>query len=91
MDRFQEMFTPPESPTPEYNPREDALNQITSMEDGERRDARAQQFINQFPDGWEQGAVGRHPPEATPPVNPANPANFQCPNGSWKHFPPEDA
>ena len=53
MDCFQEIFTPPESPTPEYNPREDVLNQIRSMEDGERRDARAQQFINQFPNGQE--------------------------------------
>ena len=80
MDHFQEIFTPPDSPTPEYNPREDVLNQIRCMEDGERRDARAQQFINQFPDGQEQGAVGGHSPEVTSPVNPANPANFQIVN-----------
>ena len=80
MDCFQEIFTPPDSPTPEYNPREDVLNQIRCMEDGERRDARAQQFINQFPDGQEQGAVGGLLPEVTPPVNPVNPANFQIVN-----------
>ena len=48
MDWFQDIFTPPSSPTPEYNPREDVLNQIQSMEDGDRRDARAQHFMNQF-------------------------------------------
>ena len=41
MDHFQDIFTPPQSLTPEYNPREDILNQIRSMEGGERRDARA--------------------------------------------------
>ena len=81
MDCFQEIFTPPESPTPEYNPREDVLNQIRQMEDGERRDARAQLFINQFQaDGQEQGAFGGHPPEVTPLVNPVNSANFQIVN-----------
>ena len=60
------------------------------MEDGERRDIRAQQFMNQFQD--EQGAVGGQPPQGTPvnpappvnvmnpPLNPANPANFQIVN-----------
>ena len=51
------------------------------MEDGDRQDARAQQFINQFQtEGQEQGAVGGHPPQDVPPVNPANPANFQIVN-----------
>ena len=83
MDRFQEIFIPPASPTPEYNPREDVLNQIRQMEDGgnDRRDARAQHFINQFQEqGQEQGAVGGHLPLGVPLVNPANPANFQIVN-----------
>ena len=86
MDHFQDIFTHPDSPTPEYNPRDDVLNQIRWMEDGERRDFRAQQFINQFQaDGQEQGAVGGRSPEvADPPVNlmlnPANSANFQIVN-----------
>ena len=93
MDLFQDIFTPPSSPTPEYNPREDILNQIQSMEDGDRRDARAQHFMKQFqaeqrePQAQEQGAVGGHPgvvgghpPQGVPPVNPANPANFQIVN-----------
>ena len=62
MDQFQDIFTPPSSPTPEYNPREDVLNQIQSMEDGDRRDARAQHFMNQFQaEQQEQGAVSGHP------------------------------
>ena len=86
MDHFQEIFTPPDSPTPEYNPGEDVLNQIRQMEDGERRDIRAQQFINQFQaNEQEQGAVGGHSPEVvhpqvSPAVNPANPANVQIVN-----------
>ena len=51
MDHFQEIFTPPESPAPDYDPRENVLNQIRQMEqmeDGARRDARVRQFINQF-------------------------------------------
>ena len=53
------------------------------MEDGERRDVRAQQFMNQFqiePQVQEQGAfggypeaVGGHPPQGAPPVYPVNP------------------
>ena len=58
------------------------------MEDGERRDARAQHFMNQFQGeqqeqgavGGHPGAVGGHPPQGVPPVNPANPANFQIVN-----------
>ena len=89
MDRFQDIFTPPSSPTPEYNPREDILNQIRSMEDGERCDIRAQQFMNQFqtePQMQDQGEVGGHPqqripvnpvgihpPQGVPPVNTVNP------------------
>ena len=72
MDHFQDIFTPPASPTHEYNLREDVLNQIRSMEDGERRDARAQQFMNQFQGEQqmqEQGAVGGNPQEYQP-VNP---------------------
>ena len=50
MDHFQEIFTLPESPAPEYDPRENVLNQTRRMEDGdsERRDAHARQFMNQF-------------------------------------------
>ena len=77
MDRFQDIFTPPSSPTPEYNPREDVLNQIRSMEDGERRDIRAQQFMNQFQNPaeqqvHEQGAVSGQPPQGIP-MNPVHP------------------
>ena len=81
MDWLQEIFTPPSSPTPEYNPREDILNQIQSMEDGERRDIRAQQFMNQFQDGQqiqEQGAVGGQPPQGTP----VNPVGMHPPQGA---------
>ena len=35
MDHFQEIFTLPESSVPEYDPRENVLNQIRWMEDGE--------------------------------------------------------
>ena len=94
MDCFQDIFTPPASPTHEYNPREDVLNQIPSMEDGERRDARARQFMNQFQGEQqiqEQGAGGGDPqgyppvnPQGYQPVNPQgnppNPANFQIVN-----------
>ena len=86
MDHFQDIFTPPDLPTSEYNPRDDVLNQIRQMEDGERRDIRAQQFINQFQaDGQEQGAVDGCSPEVVDPLvnpvmNPVNPANFQIVN-----------
>ena len=88
MDQFQDIFTPLSSPTPEYNPREDVLNEIQSMEDGDRQDARAQHFMNQFQAeqqeqgavGGHPGAVGGHPPQGVPPVNPANPTNFQIVN-----------
>ena len=72
MDHFQEIFTPPASPAPDYNPREDILHQIYSMEDGDRRDARAWQFINQIPgEQQDQGAVGGvgQSFEGYPPVN----------------------
>ena len=80
MERFQDIFTPPASPTHEYNLREDILNQIRGMEDRERRDGRAQQFMNQFQGEQqiqEQGAVGGDPqgyplvnPQGYQPVNP---------------------
>ena len=58
------------------------------MEDGDRRDARAQHFMNQFQAEQQEqgavsghpGAVGGHPPQGVPPVNPANLANFQIVN-----------
>ena len=81
MDRFQEIFTPPLSPTPEYNPREDILNQIRNMEDGDRCDIRAQQFVNQFqtePQIQEQGAVGGQPPQGIP----MNPVGIHPPQGA---------
>ena len=94
MDHFQDIFTPPASPTHEYNPREDVLNQICSMEDSERRNANTQQFMNQFQGKQqiqEQGAVGGNPrgyspvnPQGyvpvNPPVNPTNPSNVQVVN-----------
>ena len=39
MDHFQEIFIPPELPAPDYDPKENILNQIRQMEDGDRRDA----------------------------------------------------
>ena len=51
------------------------------MEDGDRRDVRAQHFMNQFQaKQQEQGVVGGHPPQGVPPVNPVNLANFQIVN-----------
>ena len=80
MHHFQEIFTLPASSTPEYNTRENILNQIRSMEDGERRDIRVQQFMNQFQtmNEQEQGALGGHPPATTGP--PGSPANVQIVN-----------
>ena len=73
MDHFQEIFTPPESPAPDYGPRENVLNQIRQMEqmeDGDRRDARARQFINQFQAVDEQeGAVGGQVSPVPPIIN----------------------
>ena len=83
MDHFQEIFTPPESPTPEYDLRENVLNQIRQMEDGDnqRRDALARQFMNQFQQENEQGAViGASSQVSVPPVTPANPAYVQIVN-----------
>ena len=58
------------------------------MEDGDRRYARAQHFMNQFQAeqqeqgvvGGHPGVVGGHPPQGVLPVNPANLANFQIVN-----------
>ena len=83
MDHFQEIFTLPESPVPEYDPRENVLNQIRQMEDGENdgRDAHARQFVNQFQEVHEdeQGAVGGQAPSqvSVQPVKSANPVNVQ--------------
>ena len=81
MDHFQGIFTPPASPAPDYNPGEDILHQSRVMEDGDRRDARAQQFMNQFPgEQQDQGAVGGAG-QGYPPVNPQQyqPVNPQGP------------
>ena len=83
MDHFQEIFTPLESPAPDYDPRENILNQIRQMEDGDRRDARVRQFINQFQAVDEQESVVGEQispvPTVNPPINP-NPANVQIVN-----------
>ena len=83
MDHFQEIFTPLESPAPEYNPIENILNQIRQMEDGDRRDAHVRQFMNQFQAVDEQGgAVGGQVspvPTVNPPINPI-PVNVQIVN-----------
>ena len=39
MGHFQEIFTPPESPGPDYEPRENVLNQIRQMEQMEDGDS----------------------------------------------------
>ena len=83
MDHFQEIFTPLELPAPDYDPRENILNQIRQMEDCDRRDVQARQFINQFQAVDEQeGTVGGQVspvPTVNPPINP-NPANVQIVN-----------
>ena len=76
MENFQNIFTLPASLTPDYNVRENVLNQIRQMEDVDRRDAHVQQFINQFQVVDEQEcAVGGQIPVppvllVNPPVNP---------------------
>ena len=68
MDHFQEIFTLPESP----------------MEAGDKRDALARQFINQFQAvDKQEGAVGGQVSPVSPTINPAvnpNPANVQIVN-----------
>ena len=77
MEQFSEIFTLPESPNPEYNPRENVLNCIREMSDAheaERQEAHTRHFINQLNDVETghlsivnetrdaQGAVGGLPP-----------------------------
>ena len=53
MEQFSDIFTLPDSPNPEYNPRENVLNQIRNMDaasEAERRQARTRHFINQLND-----------------------------------------
>ena len=56
MKCFDDLFTPPASPDREAELCEHVLNQIRSL-DGERRNARAQLFMNQLND-TEAGNVG---------------------------------
>ena len=53
MEQFSDIFTLPDSPNPEYNPRENVLNRIRNMDEAleaERRQARTRHFINQLDD-----------------------------------------
>ena len=82
MEQFSKIFTPPESPNSEYNPRENVLNQIREMDDAhetERWEAYPRHFINQLNDvdmghlsianetEDAQGAVDGLPPPTPPP------------------------
>ena len=88
MDQFGDIFTPPESPTPDYNPRENMLKCIQDMDEAERRSARTKQFMNLLNEAEEgnisvtgqQGATGGSAP--TPPSRiPTNDlANMQIVN-----------
>ena len=45
MDRFGEIFMPPESPNPDYNSCENMLRHIQDMDGTERRSAHTKQFM----------------------------------------------
>ena len=87
MGYFGEIFIPPASPNPEYDPRENMLRRIQDMDEAERRSNRIKQFMNLLNESEagnisvsrEKGATGG---PATPPhvSTNADPANFQIVN-----------
>ena len=89
MEQFIEIFTLPDSPNPEYNPRENVLNWIRVMDEAleaERRQAHTSHFLNQLNDAETgyvsiihedqdaQGAVGGQGPPPPPPQMRPDPA-----------------
>ena len=88
MDQFGDIFTPPESPTPNYNPHENMLRCIQDMDEAERRSARTKQFMNLLNEAkegnisvtGEQGATGGSAPTPPPRVPTNDPANVQIVN-----------
>ena len=92
MDRFSEIFTPPESPNPNYNPCENILRHTQDMDEAievEQRSAHIRQFMNLLNEAEtgnvlvteERGATGRQAPSPPPHVtgNP-DPGNVQIVN-----------
>ena len=50
MDWFSEIFMPPESPNPDFNPHENVINQLGNMDDAFKAErlARTRNFMNQL-------------------------------------------
>ena len=46
MDQFGDIFTPPDSPNPNYNPHENMLRHIQDIDEAERRSTHTKQFMN---------------------------------------------
>ena len=78
MDRFSEIFMPPESHNPNYNPYEYVLRHIQDMDDAveaEQRLACTRHFMNQLNDAEtgnistveDGGTTGGHTPPPPPP------------------------
>ena len=94
MDRFSEIFMPPESPNPNYNLRENVLKHIQDMDEAieaERRSARTRQFMNLLNEAEtgnvsvneEMGVTGGQAQAPSPPphiTNNPDPANVQIVN-----------
>ena len=89
MDRFGDIFTPPESPNPDYNPCENMLRHIQDMDEAERRSAHTKQFMNLLNEAEEGnisvneeiGATGGPAPSPPPHVSTnIDPANVQIVN-----------
>ena len=87
MEHFGEIFTPPASTNPQYDPQENMMRRIQDMDETERRSNRTKQFMNllneaeagNIPVSGEKGATGG---PITPPCVSTNtdPANFQIVN-----------
>ena len=88
MDSFSEIFMPPESPNPDYNPRENVLKHIQDMDDAieaEHRLAHTRHFMNQLNDAEtgnismaeEKGTTGG---QVLPSSRNIDPANIQIVN-----------
>ena len=87
MECFGEIFMPPASPNPQYDPQENMMRQIQDMDETERRSNHTKQFMNLLNEAKagnisvsrEKGATGG---PVTPPHVSTNtdPANFQIVN-----------
>ena len=88
MDRFGEIFMPPESPNPDYNPCENMLRHIQNMDETERRSAHTKQFMNLLNEAEEgnisfseeRRATGGPASSPPPHVLTNDPANVQIVN-----------